>query len=391
MVYDQISAMTRSHRICLYLGLGTEPHAKITHDDMVGCDVDIVVAERDTFSGSCLTEDGQVWILDVQRSCQMDVTAYSERYDTRSLCFNCVSEGSFRTIVSKRCDDIFLASASAEGIFSTTFSAFESDGEVFVFRCPVDVVHRFPLEGSPDERSDSLAVVVDYRLAEIVVEISLAHLLSAKATYCAAVCHRDGSVRVLLDETVDELLVKAFDIISMRVIYIAFSETLQESICEHDRTCGFLIVAFPLGAIEYLVPHSCLRISPLWKHFKEVVELTDQCLVTRMIFRQVVQNFDKGDCIPAGSTTPGMCRKAGLRIAPEHRLRLIPCVAEESCCGIVRIFRTCDKLMDNIGKKRIPLLLRSVSPCILGIERKGHIEAVKPYLVWINLLVPEFT
>ena len=47
--------------------------------------------------------------------------------------------------------------------------------------------------------------------------------------------------------------------------------------------------------------------------------------------------------------------------------------------------------MYDVCKERVLLLLRSISLRVFGIERQGHVEAVKPYLMRIYLLVPELS
>ena len=66
-------------------------------------------------------------------------------------------------------------------------------------------------------------------------------------------------------------------------------------------------------------------------------------------------------------------------------------MAEEACSRVQSVLRTCCELMDDVCKERVLLLIRSISLCILGIERQGHVEAVQPYLMRIYLLVPELS
>ena len=73
-------------------------------------------------------------------------------------------------------------------------------------------MHCLPLKRSPDERTYALAVIINDRLAEIVIEVSLTHLCATESADSTAVCHRDGSVRIFLDEAVDELRVESHDV-----------------------------------------------------------------------------------------------------------------------------------------------------------------------------------
>ena len=86
-------------------------------------------------------------------------------------------------------DYIFLSSPASERVSAAALRAFESYRAAFPRRIPIDVMPGLPLERSPDERADTLAVVLDDRFAQIVLEISLAHLLSAESSDRTAVCH----------------------------------------------------------------------------------------------------------------------------------------------------------------------------------------------------------
>ena len=66
-------------------------------------------------------------------------------------------------------------------------------------------------------------------------------------------------------------------------------------------------------------------------------------------------------------------------------------MTEKSCRRIVCVLCTSRELVCYVCKQRVPLLFRSISLGVFGIERKSHVEAVKPYLVWINLLMPELS
>ena len=110
-----------------------------------------------------------------------------------------------------------------------------------------------------------------------------------------------------------------------------------------------------------------------------------------MSIRKIVQHLDQCDRIPACRTAPRMLRESCLGVTPEHRTGLVPCMSEESCCRVICIFCSSSELMDYISKKRILLFFRCVPSCIFGIERQSHIETVKPYLMRIYLLMPEFS
>ena len=165
-------------------------------------------------------------------------------------------------------------------------------------------MHCLPLKRSPDERTYSLAVIIYDRLAEIIIEVSFSHLRATESADSTAVCHRDGSIRIFLDEAVDELRIETHNIFCMRIINVTTSESLKEGICEHDRACRLLIISFSLRTIENLIPHSCLLVRPLRKDFKEIIQLLYQSPVARMGLRKIVENLHKSDCIPTCCASP---------------------------------------------------------------------------------------
>ena len=317
MIYDDIAAVPCAHGIGFHAVSCSQSDTKIPDYDLVGCYEYIMVSESDALSWGSLAKYGEIRITDVKRGSKMDVSTNCKSHGSWSFSFHCMTESTLRAVICKRGHDIFLASASSCGIFSAAFRSLKRQGKVTLGRI-IDIMQCLPLERSPDERSDALAVVLDDRLAEIIFEISLSHLLSAKASDSATICHRDGSVFVLTDEAVNELRIETKDIFLVRLIYISHPQALEEGICEHDRACRLLVVSFTVRAVEHLIPHTGLLVSPFREHLKEIVELVDQLLSARMLCRKIVKHLDQRYGIPAVRASPCMRRKSGLRITPEH-------------------------------------------------------------------------
>ena len=66
-------------------------------------------------------------------------------------------------------------------------------------------------------------------------------------------------------------------------------------------------------------------------------------------------------------------------------------MAEKSSLGVTGVACCLDKLMDDVPVEGIPVLFWPETACILGVERKGHIQAIEPDLMRVYLLVPEFS
>ena len=66
-------------------------------------------------------------------------------------------------------------------------------------------------------------------------------------------------------------------------------------------------------------------------------------------------------------------------------------MTEEACSRVKCVLCTCRELMYDVCKERVLLLFRSISLCVFSIERKSHVEAVKPHLMGIYMFVPELS
>ena len=118
--------MSSSKCVSLYACSCAQSHTQVAYDHVVCCNEHVVVADRNSLSWCSLSENRQIWVTDVQRRGQMDVTADSEGDDARTFSFYSVAKCSFRAVVSKRCDYIFLSASSSKRILSTALSTFES-------------------------------------------------------------------------------------------------------------------------------------------------------------------------------------------------------------------------------------------------------------------------
>ena len=97
------------------------------------------------------------------------------------------------------------------------------------------------------------------------------------------------------------------------------------------------------------------------------------------------QGVQKRHGKPSERPQPEILRKPGLLVSPEHLpLRIIRMIIK-SCYRILLVFLDIKKLRENI------LVIFPVMKAVFVFQviRLRHIQAVKPYLMWINLLVPE--
>ena len=151
----------------------------------------------------------------------MDDTFDRKFDDSRPLSLNGMSQSALLAGIFERCHDIDFASASAPGIFSAAFSPFESRfgchglfrdnfsvSDSLAVRDILDIVRRLVFERGPDERTYTLAVIVDDRFAEIIFVSAAPHFLSAKSGHGTARSYGNGAVTVLFHERVYELPVK---------------------------------------------------------------------------------------------------------------------------------------------------------------------------------------
>ena len=113
VVYDHIAASLGTESISLNLGCRTQTETHIPYYSMVRSDEYIVVADSNARTRSCLSENGYIRILYIERTCKVNVTGDSKSHDTRAGSLYSMTQSAFRAVISKRCDHIFLSSESA--------------------------------------------------------------------------------------------------------------------------------------------------------------------------------------------------------------------------------------------------------------------------------------
>src|SRR5688500_3676968 len=82
-----------------------------------------------------------------------------------------------------------------------------------------------------------------------------------------------------------------------------------------------------------------------------------------------------------------MRRESRFLVCPFLFPAFVPAMVQETCFGITRVLFHPYKLVANVTE--VAFFMKY--PGILSIERLTHIQAVKPHLVRIDLLVPEPT
>ena len=112
--------------------------------------------------------------------------------------------------------------------------------------------------------------------------------------------------------------------------------------------------------------------------------LQAQLRVIRIAFRQSGQNIRMRHHKPAHRASPDVRGKSRLRIGPLLRFRTVPRVRVQAA------FQPC------LFKDQLHLLRRQIRPLHFAErhgefrqERAGHVNAVQPHLLGIELLVPE--
>ena len=102
-------------------------------------------------------------------------------------------------------------------------------------------------------------------------------------------------------------------------------------------------------------------------------------------FGEPVEHIDEGHRVPAHGASPDLGAEAGGLVGPGHLLGLVPAVAQQAgvfgsrMCGVHQ-----QKLFGDVVEVGGGL----EGDGVLGAEGFGHVGAVEPHLVGIDLLVP---
>src|SRR5947208_6275983 len=104
-----------------------------------------------------------------------------------------------------------------------------------------------------------------------------------------------------------------------------------------------------------------------------------------MFLWKVIQHVDQSHSVPSDGPAPKVRRLSSPWIGPTLLPGFVPAVIEQASISIARMQVHQRKLLRDIVE--ICILMQSLR--ILRVERLGHVQAVKPHLRGIDLLVPE--
>ncbi len=104
-----------------------------------------------------------------------------------------------------------------------------------------------------------------------------------------------------------------------------------------------------------------------------------------MLLGQIVEHVDQRHRVPTNRAPPEFGRGAGGRVGPALLLGGVPAVIQKASLGVARVLLDQRDLFDDlvVGRRIVE------GAAELGQERRGHVRAVEPHLIRINLLVPE--
>src|SRR5437660_3842099 len=106
-----------------------------------------------------------------------------------------------------------------------------------------------------------------------------------------------------------------------------------------------------------------------------------------MLLWKVIQYIDQSHSVPSDCPAPKVRRLSSPRIGPTLLSGFVPAVIEQARISIARMQVHQRKLFRDVVE--ICILMQSLR--ILRVERLGHVQAIKPHLIGIDLLVPEAT
>ena len=186
---------------------------------------------------------------------------------------------------------------------------------------------------------------------------------------------------------------------------IAEADAFGQRIGEHAARGGFQIIAIGgvLDAdsdasvrllhhrrpvvrrlIHDLPPQPGLRILDLEYGGDSAIERSDENSALWMVLREPVENINEGYAVPAHGAAPCLGTESGLLIGPGHLLRLVPAMLEQAGFRVAHVAVHQQELLRDV----VEVFGGLEGDGVLGAEGLGHVGAVEPHLVGVDLLVP---
>ena len=271
---------------------------------------------------------------------------------------------------------------------------------------------RRPVRGRPvhlrageEECADAFRVLVDDGLFQVVGEVAGAVGRAAEAADLDRAVEGERAVGVGGDEALLDAVPGApgGGVVGLRKV--AQADALGERVGEHAARGGFEIVAVigfrdaeadaAVGLLLHhraalrgsghdLPPEAGFGVLHLEDGGHDAVERGDQRGALRMVGGEPVEHVDQGHAVPALRSAPDLGAEAGGLVGPGHLLGLVPAVAEEAGLGVAHVLVHEQELFGDVVE--VLRLLEGCSVC--GAEGLGHVGAVEPHLVGVDLLVP---
>ena len=277
------------------------------------------------------------------------------------------------------------------------------------------VAHHLHLERSPDERANALGIVVANGFREVVGirAVAVAALLGlglgvdflqggfylradarAQTGHGAARGERDGLVIVHADEVVDDAAIGLDAGLAIFGAQIALTVGLQQHVGKHRRAGALQIVSLASGRVHHLVPQTRLLVLPLDHGIQILAQQFDELRAAGIVFGHGIEHLDQRHSVPALGAAPAVLRKARFLVGPEHVPVLVVGVAVQTRLRVERAVVGDGELVHGI----VVYLFYSSLLLVLGRSGDGsretaigqtHENAVEPYLVGVDGLVPE--
>ena len=194
-----------------------------------------------------------------------------------------------------------------------------------------------------------------------------------------------------MDEMLYHALVGTDAGIAVFRVDVTLAVGFQQGVGEHGRAGALQIVALTVGRIHYLIPKARLLVLPLQDGVQVFLQQAENFRAPCIVLGQGVKHFDERHRIPTLGASPAMLRESSLLVGPEGMTCLVVGMTVQSCLGVEGTLIGDLQLVHGIVVDGIHSLLAVTfgNRCCEHAEGQSHEDAVEPYLIGVDGLVPE--
>ena len=219
---------------------------------------------------------------------------------------------------------------------------------------------------------------------DVVVEVARAIGRAAEAADLDRALQDERAVGTGDNELLLDSRPRAFGVLFIGLRKKADAYAFGQRVGEHAACGGLEIVAWFAVVSHDLPPEAGLCVLGLDDRGHGAIERGDKGGALGVAGGEPVEDIDEGHCVPAHGASPDFGAEAGGLVGPGHLLGLVPAMSEQAGVRIAHVLVHEEELAGDVVE--VGGLLEGGG--VLGPKGLGHVGAVEPHLVGVDLLVP---